>query len=476
MPAADLDALFGEGADLGRGVVVKAQLRFRVHPPRHPAARDVLDRIVAAYDERLGMILDEVAELLAQPPPSGAPLVLGVGPDPVEKAVPRAPFRPGSRGGRWYRDAKGNVRYGDPPEGRFMGNAGDAVGTSPMPHLDHLRPGEFMGAFGNDRALTAFLVERGAGHGFTEGELRFLGAWYGTGEDGGALFDAFLECAQLTRADVEGGVTDLRFGGQKLTYEEAVFEFFAAQSALFMGEEATSAGALEEWHRVLNDEIKPLLDGAFAKYEAAKGDEALQEEFKTEPRRQRRRFLDAARRSRASTDGFADSVVSDWDPRRQLEAASAGMRALGLLARPARAERAAYIHGRPHLRDAVTTDGRLLADGPGNPLLADQGRLALLPASQLMLVYAAAELHRRWDPHTRSFSTESQADAGSGELGEAVLSAIAEKGAKWAEASGVVRDRLAELVDMLVSELNDANSMEGTPEKHGPAGKRRARR
>lgn len=468
----DLDALFGEGADLGQGVVVKAQLRFRVHPPRHPAARDVLDRVVAAYDERLGMIVDEVAGLLRDadraPQPDGQPLVLGLAGSAVEKAVPRAPFRPGSRGGKWYRDAKGNVRYGDPPEGKFMGNA--AV-NNPAPELDHLRPRAFAGALGNDRELTAFLVERGGDHGFTDGELRFLGAWYGTGEDGGELFDAFLECAQLTREDLERGVVNLRFGAQGISYQEAVFEFFAAQGELFMGEGFDE----EEWNQVLNDEIKPLLDGAFTKYEAAKGDEEVQRLFKAEPERQRRRFLDAARRNREGTDGFADSVVGDWDPRRQAGAAVDGMRALGLIASPARAERRAYIHGRPHLRDAVTTDGRLLEDGPGNPLLAGADKLSELPASQLMLVYAAAELHRRWDPHTRSFSTEAQADFGSGELGEAVLSAIAGKDAKWAEVSGVTRDRLAELVDLLVAELNDVNSREGTPVKHGPVRKPRAR-
>ncbi len=246
MPPADLDALFGGGAELGRGVVVKAQLRFRVHPPRHRSAQDVVDRAVSAYDERLGMIVDEIADVLRHADPRRThdqPLVLAVPGPEVAKAVPRAPFRPGSRGGKWYRDSKGNVRYGDPPEGRFMGDAGGVgkVDDSPMPHLDHLRPRPFMGEFGNDQDLTRFLIERGAGHGFSEGELRFLGAWYGTGEDGGELFDAFLECTGLTRDDLKAGTANLRFGDQKLTYEEAVFEFFAAQQQLFMGEDAHAA-------------------------------------------------------------------------------------------------------------------------------------------------------------------------------------------------------------------------------------------
>lgn len=482
--------MFGDGAELGRGVVVKAQLRFRVHPPRHPAARDVLDRVVAAYDERLAMIVDEVAGLVRQVDhhhrSGGQPLVLGLaGAAPraqvgITKAVPRAPFRPGSRGGKWYRDAKGNVRYGDPPEGRFMGNAGVApLDQSPTPHLDHLRPGSFVGAFGNDRELTGFLLEHGVAHGFTDGELRFLAAWYGTGEEGGELFDAFLECAGLTRDDLRGGVANLRFGAGQLTYEEAVFEFFAAQQQLFMGEgqddDDEPDDGDQEWDRVLNDEIKPLLDGVFVKYEGAKDDEALQEQFKEEPDRQRRRFYDAARRHEGAARGIADSVVSDWDPRRQVDVAVAGMRALGLFARPARAERRACVHGRPHLRDAVAMDGRLLGDGSGNPLLDDEDGLASLSSSQLMLLYAAAELHRRWDPHSKSFSTERQADAGSGELGEAALAAVAGKTAEWAEASDAVRGRLEDLVDLLVAKLNRVNAREGTPAKHGPTKKPRSR-
>lgn len=473
MPPADIDALFDDGAQLGQGVVAKAQLRFRVHPPRHRSAQDLVDRVVAAYDERIGMIVDEVAEVLrhAGGREESGPLVLEVSPT-VAKATPRAPFRPGSRGGKWYRDSRGNVRYGDPPEGRFMGNAGQ---DSPMAHVDHLRPRAFMGGFDGDQALTGFLIDGDDQHGFSDGELRFLGTWYGTGEDGGELFDAFLECAGITRDDVKDGTTHLRFGAQQLTYEEAVFEFFAAQGALFMGEEPTSTGDVAEWHRVLNDDVKPLIDGVFAKYEELKEDEEFQKKFAGEPDRQRRRFFDAARRSEESTRGVADAVTGGWNPVEQVDAVVSGLRDLGLFARPARAERRAYLHGRPHLRDAVAMDGRLVGGGPKNPLLAQADALGALTASQLMLLYAAAELHRRWDPHTKSFSAEAQSDSGSGDLGEAALAALEGKTPQWAEAFDTARDRLEELVDRLVVRLNEVNAREGLPTKHGPARKPRKR-
>lgn len=473
MRPVDLDAMFGGGLDLGKDVVAKAYVQFRVRPPAHPSAQDVVDRVVSAYDERLSMIVDEITAVISsvdRSSPHDQLLVVASHLGPVAKAVPRTPYRPGSRGGKWYRDSRGNVRYGDPPEGRFMGNAGD---NSPMLHLDHLRPRAFMGAFGNDKQLTGFLVDHKDENGLTGSQIRFLIAWYGTDDsDGGELFDAFLECAGLTRDDLKGDVTSLRFGSQQLTYEEAVFEFFAAQGELFMGEDPTSPEQIEEWHAVLNDEIKPLMDGVFIKYEEMKEDETLQDKFLAEPERQRHRFFRHARRRRDDVAGISDTVVGDWDPTRQVDTVLMGMHALGLLSRRGRTERHAYIHGRPHLRDAVVPDGRLLIDGPDNPLLSGD-KLSSLSSSQLMLLYAAAELHRRWDPFARCFSAEKQADVGSGELAEATFVALAGKSRRWSEATDLIRDRLAELVDLLVVRLNSINSREGLPVKHGPA--RRAR-
>ena len=42
-----------------------------------------------------------------------------------------------------------------------------------------------------------------------------------------------------------------------------------------MGEEPTSPEQVEEWHEILNDEIKPLIDGVFNDIEDAAGFEAV---------------------------------------------------------------------------------------------------------------------------------------------------------------------------------------------------------
>ena len=447
----DLDELFGEGAELGDDIIVKAQLRFRVHPPKHPVAQDIVDRLVSGYAERLDLICDEIEDVLQHADlrrSHDQPLVLT-----IRKAV-QQPYQPGAKGGKWYRDGQGHIRYGEKPQAQFRQRAQE---THTGQHIGHYRPSRFMGAYGRDRDVTGFLLEHGKSHGFTGGELRFLGTWYGTDTQSGSLFDAFLECAGLTREELHDGTEHLRFGSQQLTYEEAVFEFFAAQQSLFMGDDSD----VEEWYRILNDEIRPLIDGVFSKYEALKGDEGFQQRFTEEPERQRRRFYDNARRHDKDTRDLANRVIGEWDPSKQVADVVAGMKALGLFSRSSKVEHHAHVRGQPHLRGAVMMDERLLRDDHTNPLLGDTDKLANLSASQLMLLYAAAELHRRWDPDTRSYSDEKQAEAGVGALGDAALNTIAGKSAQWKEALALVRKHLDEMVDRLVSSMNDVNAGEG---------------
>lgn len=462
----DLDELFGDGAELGQDVIVKAQLRFRIHPPKHPVAQDIVDRLIMAYDERVAMICDEVDDVLQHADvrrSHDTPLVLtlavaGARSRDVVKAA-QQPYAPGTKGGKWYRDGQGHVRYGEQPQGKFKQRAKQ---EHTQPHVGHYRPKPFMGIHGSDRDVTGFLLDHVDPHGFSAGELRFLGSWYGTDTKSGALFDAFLDCTGLTREDLKAGTIHLQFGSQHLTYEEAVFEFFAAQESLFMGEGSSSGDETKDWNTILNDEIKPILDSVFSKYEALKDDEDFQKHFAEEPERQRRRFFENARRHDKDTRDLANRVIGEWDPERQVADVIAGMKALGLFAKQSRVDHHAHVNDHPHLRGAVAMDGRLLTDGPRSPLIGDEDKLSTLSASQLMLLYAAAELHRRWDPDTRSYSPEKQSDIGAGVIGEKVLVALENKSSRWAEALGLVRGHLDEMVDRLVTTLNDVNAGEGT--------------
>lgn len=457
----DLDELFGDGAELGNGVVAKAQLRFRVRAPRHPAARDVVDRLVAAYDERLEMIASEVEDVLrhADLRRSHRPLlVIGIQQPDLVKA-PATVYAPGARGGKWYRDAHGNVRYGDAPSPKFKTQV--PSGTQAAEHLSHLRPSPFHGMHGIDRDLTGFLMDHGKEYGFSGSQLRFLGSWYGTDDKAGSLFDAFLDCAGLTRADLNSDVTQLRFGSQSLTYEEAVFEFFAAQRPLFMGDESENDDADAEWDEILNGEIRPMLDEVFRKYEALKEDEGFKESFFEEADRICNRFTSAARRHAAAISGIADHVISATDPSAQVTDVIAGMQKLGLFLKPGRASLQVHVHDHPHLSDAMLLDSKLLSDDPKrNPLIGDTTKLTALSPSALMLLYAASELYRRWDPDSRSYSDEKQADVGPGTLAETTLHALSEKSEQWAGATPLVRKHLDVLVDRLVEVLNQEESDE----------------
>jgi hypothetical protein len=454
----DLDELFGDGAELGDDIIVKAQLRFRVHPPKHPVAQDIVDRLVSGYDEHLDMICDEIGDVLRHADvrkSRSQPLVLDLSKGKLAKAGQQV-YSPGAKGGKWYRDGAGHIRYGEQPQQQFKQRAAPEYTE---PHIGHYRPSPFMGMSGIDSDLTGFLMDNGSKYGFTKPQLRFLGSWYGTSEKSGALFDAFLDCAGLTRADLKGDITQLRFGSN-LTYEEAVFEFFAAQRPLFMGDETDVEDADEEWNRILNDEIRPLLDDVFSKYEALKESEEFKDSYAAEPNRKRRNFYDGARRCEKATDGIADHITSGWNPTKQVAEVISGMQKLGLFSKVDD-----QLHDRPHLKGSTALDARLLTEQNGNPLLAEKEKLNQLTVSQLMLVYIAAELNRRWDPDTRSYSTEPQADMGAGVLAETVLGAISEKSQQWSEAAALARKHLDKTVDRVVVALNHANTSGGNQKK-----------
>lgn len=457
----NLDQLFGEGVELDDDVVIKAQLRFRVHPPEHPAAQALVDRLVSSYDERLDMICEEVGDVLKHSDirrsSRSHALVIGPPRDVVKAAASNQPIAPGTRGGKWYRDGTGHIRYGEKP----MGAGAKPVGSEHVqPHVEHFRPSQFMGMHGIDRDLTGFLMTEGDKHGFKKNELRFLGNWYGTATKTGSLFDAFLDCAGITREDLAGDITQLRFGAQQLTYEEAVFEFFAAQRALFLGDESDddngeSDDGDETWESMLNDEIRPLLDSTFKKYETLKEDPAFKEAFAHAPENIRRRFFARAHKCEDDTNRIATVVMSAWDPEAQVSAVVAGIAKLGLFTRAD----VAHLHDQPNVEGADVFDDALLTDDArSNPLLVDGGKLDKLTVSQLMLLHVAAEMHRRWDPDTRSYSTEAQADVGPGALGEATLNAIAERSPEWAAATKLLRAHLDTAIDRMVASLNRAHA------------------
>lgn len=463
----DLDDLFGEGTELGNDVIVKAQLRFRIHPPAHPVAQDIVDRLVSGYDERLEMICKEIDDVLQHADPRRArdqPLVLSLGGrDSLAKARGQVNI-PGARGGKWYRDKQGHVRYGEPPQEHYKPPDGGGVGTAPVENAWHYKPRPFAG--GSDRDLTDYLLNHGHKRGFSKPQLKFLGTWYGTDTESGVLFAAFLACTGLTREDLKQDLTQYRFGSQQMTYEDAVFAFFGAQAALFMGKDPETPEEQKAWDHMLNKEIKPALDSVFTKYEALKDDESFTEHFVHAPDRQRARFFANARRHEADTRALANDILSDPDPSKQVTNILAGLKSMCLFISAAKTSRMAEVQGMPHLRDNMVLDEHLLMDDPAkNPLLEAKDQLGSLSASQLLLVYMAAELYRRWDHHTLSYSHEEQADVAPSSLGQAALDALSSKSGKWGETVALIQKNLAKTVDRLVSALNTREEVDAVKKK-----------
>ena len=435
----DLDDLFGGGVDLGDGVVAKAQVRFRIQPPEHPVAQDIVDRVVAAYDERVGMICDDIDEVLRHVDPRrSVSLVLAIGAKAVDLVKGNVVTTPGKRGGQWWRDANGKIRYGEEPTHRTAKPMDSAAVSQ---HVGHFRPSAFMGRFGADSDVTDYLQANGKKLGFGPGALSFLNSWYGTDQRTGPLLDAFLDCAGLTRDDLRDDLSKLKFGTAQVSFEEAVFQFFAAQATAFMGKEPSTPEESAAWEQMLNDEIKPALDGVFQQYEGAKADEGFQDAYVRAPDISRRRFFGRARDTAGSTKQIADRIVSDHDVDRQLTDVVAGIGALGLFDRR---------------KDVLAPDERLLIDHPGkNPLLASGDRLDKLTPSQLMLLYVAAELCHRWDPDAQVYSTEPQREAKPGPLARAAYDSLSRK---WGDTAALVHTNIHDAVDRVVAALNDANA------------------
>lgn len=445
-------------------MIVKAQLRVRVRPPQHPVAQELADHLVAAYEERLGLICDEIHEVLSSVDhrrERAAQLLLIVPPrqqalqEAIVKASHNQVYAPGARGGKWYRDGQGHIRYGEPPQTSGRAPAGakkptKVSGGEVAGHIGHYRPGAFAGATGVDRDLTDYLLD-GTSHGFRPGELRFLGSWYGTNNHSGALFDAFLDCTGLTREDLKGDLSSLRFGSQELTYEEAVFEFFAAQENLFMGEDEQAEG--EDWDTVLNDQIKPALDSVLGKYETLKQDPEFHEKVVESASRRVRTFFSNARKN--DTSQVANHITGNPDPRQLVEEVLGGLVSLGLFRHQPHANAAHHARGKGHLSGHPTLDERLLVDDPKrNPLLAARDRFDELSASQLMLTYIAAEMCRRWDPETKTYSDEDHTDKGHAALGQALMDALSRKHESWSGALDLVQKDLGRAINHVVAAMN----------------------
>ncbi len=138
-------------------LIAKGQLKVRIRQLPYPATQDLVNNVVELYEQRTALMLADIADILTedvepeikksvfltgdgrfiQKAETGAPKAplapkapgsqaaspAGTKPD---VSAPRAPGEvrmPGSRGGKFWRDKKGRVQYGEKPTERFTHEA-----------------------------------------------------------------------------------------------------------------------------------------------------------------------------------------------------------------------------------------------------------------------------------------------------------------------------------------------------------------
>jgi hypothetical protein len=294
-----LDALFDEGIPLGEDLVAKATLRVPVRKMRFDVAQSLVDGLVDVYDARMQAMLRDIEEALNEDEDvvkSDAPVKLvfsggrllmkATGPQqPKQPTQPKLPPKTvnasgervltadgyhkvidaGSKGGKFWIDARGNVRYGERP-----------TPTHPNPATPEQVVGHFQQYYApqntfmghehqhiNDAILESDVV--------TDADRQFMMWW----EDN--FFDGFL--ASFTQAngkpmtkdsvDKAGGLRNVQFrvDDREVSVEEAVEIFFRTNADLFVGDE--DFGNLES-----EEDVLKAVRGTMHRYQKAMTEDA----------------------------------------------------------------------------------------------------------------------------------------------------------------------------------------------------------
>lgn len=255
MSTKTLEELFGEGLHIGDGLVAKAVLRVPVRSSTFPAMQGLVDNLELVYQDRLAKMKADIEEAIngdgvsksdsflviggsllvkaqqpSQPKKAAQPKQnVSVQPGGERKKTPDGYLHvqsPGSRGGKFYRDDKGNVRYGERPTGRFQQ---PAEPEHVIAHYQqYMNPSLFMTH--QDTPMFEALRESDA---LTPQDHAFMDWW-------SEAYDVFLESFKKTRKQIDkaGGIenVELKIGGRVVSYGEAVEEFFKANVELFVGD------------------------------------------------------------------------------------------------------------------------------------------------------------------------------------------------------------------------------------------------
>lgn len=414
------------------GTLTKS-VKVPVRPLPSPAAQAIVEELVEAYTERMNMLVQEVDSILRRAQFTAKSLYL-VLPDDLQKSIgelslddllkakvssapskspksnlsgqPRAKrgegqnrdyqkpmggvAHPGSRGGKFYMDAHGQVRYGERPGAGTR----DATPDEIRAQYKHFKPSPFLGR--NDRDVSNALRELKV-HGeeaLSEQDMMFFDWWY---EQGG--LDEFLKSYKLTQQDLQGDLSKLQFpqsNGEVMSYEEAVHDFFLSQD--WNAEDADP----EDDDYITPKMIDEALQEMFERYNDAIKDPALQRMLELKAAEVEKRVNGYFMKLEANAvhyDKLPSAVVASADPQEVTNSFAVALHNMDLLFKPEKGE---VGQGAGGLKGKIVPNNAMLDEEQGKHgyLLDNEESLERMNPGQLMAVYVAAHLNAVFDGRT----------------------------------------------------------------------------
>lgn len=414
----DYDALF-DGLQVGSDLLIKATLLIPNRPMRHAVTESLAEDLNALYRARMAALEADVIAVLeddgliekssdgmlvitndgklifkADPKPAKAPSSPisnkygqgeGTGKSakpssstPTERKLTPSGYvhveHAGSRGGKFWRDDKGNVRYGDRPHGKFTRQA------TPDAVVEHFRqyyaPQPF--AAHDQMDLHDALIHSDV---LSESDHNFMEWWHDN-------YDEVLGSFGISRTDVEkaGGLHNIsiKIGGRDVGFGEAMEEFFKANADLFVGD--PQYGDIES-----PDDILEAVRGLMERYRKALHEDPKVQaaaQASAEKREvQRNAFYIQAEQMAGEFSPLAADMVTIEDSNELAVKMTVAMHQMGLIKRGSKGGVA-----QRRMRGAITPESSLLMTRKRDlGSLWKDNQLERLNASQLMALYVATD-------------------------------------------------------------------------------------
>lgn len=421
----DFDALY-EGLNVDTDLMIKATLRVPARPMKNAVAQSLSLDLKALYKARAEALMADITDVMneeepiakadlifangrvlfkaltGQPkPPPSAPK-LETHQQPGHANAPKTPSAgagakstmpggqrrltasgyihvetPGSRGGKFWRDEKGNVRYGDKPSGTFQ------VEAPPHDVVEHYRkyyaPQPF--AAHNQMDMHEALMQSEV---LTEADHGFMDFWHENYDEVLSLISG----GKLTRKDVEkaGGLQNCSFqiNGRPCSVGEAIEEFFKANVGAFVGDE--TYGDIETPEDIL-EAVRGLMDRYRKALHEDPKVQALAQAAAEKREAERNAFYLTCEHTAEEFSPLAGDLVTKEDFEDLTFKATAAMAQMGLIERGGKGSVA-----QRRMRGAIVPkSSMLLQDKRNMGSLWKDDQLERLSAPQLMAVHIAVD-------------------------------------------------------------------------------------